>query len=209
MLADMPLKELIAELGSSSPAPGGGSVAALNGALSASLTSMVCRLTIGKERYASAQADMKAALAESKDLMEKMLALADRDAEAFNKVMGAFAMPKSNDDERAARSDALQGAYKGASEVPLETARGCLKAMELAKIALLKGNRNSATDAACAALCAEAGLKAAALNVRVNLSAIKGVEFTSTISAELAGLERGCEALAAECRGISNSKTEV
>jgi formiminotetrahydrofolate cyclodeaminase len=190
ILTDMKLKTFLDELASNSPAPGGGSVAALSGALGAALSSMVCNLTIGKENYETVQTDMKNVLKRSEQLRKELTMLIDKDTEAFNEVMKALKMPKDTDEQKEKRRQALQKGYKNAAQVPLETARICEKILEVAAIAAEKGNKNSLSDAAVSALMAHAGVEAAALNVKINLSSIKDTEFVQKISSELRELQQ-------------------
>src|SRR5262245_12711668 len=135
MLADTPISRFLDELASSSPAPGGGSAAALAGAAGAALTSMVCRLTIGKKKYAGVEEEMKELLEKSEDLRSMFTRMIDRDAHAFNKVMEAFGLPKETDDQNALRSAAIQEATKEAALVPLELMKHVIDAFALTRIA--------------------------------------------------------------------------
>ena len=184
MLIDKTITDFSDELASPSPAPGGGSVAALCGNLSAALTTMVCNLTVGKEKYAAVADEMEEIQTESEKIRSQLLSLIDRDTDAFNAVMAAFKLPKGSDERKAA----LQKAFKGAASVPMRTAHLCYRSMELASVAAEKGNKNSITDAAVAALVAHAGLQGALLNVRINLSSIKDGEFVSKALAEAEAL---------------------
>ena len=188
-LASMTLKGFLSELASSSPAPGGGSVAALAGSLGAALTSMVCHLTIGKEKYADVQGEIKETLTSSETLRQRLLLLIDKDTDAFNDVMKAFKLPKETEEQRAKRSQAIQEGYKAAAMVPLETAKTCAATLDTALLAAEKGNKNSITDAGVAALLGRAGVHAAALNVTINLGSIKDKTFVEKIAAELENLE--------------------
>jgi len=189
-LTDMNANRFLDELASSSPAPGGGSVAALSGALGAALSSMVCNLTIGKENYESVQTEMKNVLKRSEQLRRELMVLIDKDTEAFNEVMKALKMTKDTDEQKEKRRQALQKGYKTAAQVPLETASTCEKVLDVAAIAAEKGNKNSITDAAVSALMAQAGVEAAVLNVRINLGSIKDAEFVQKISSELRELQQ-------------------
>jgi formiminotetrahydrofolate cyclodeaminase len=189
-LTDMKLNVFLDELASQSPAPGGGSVAALSGALGAALTSMVCNLTIGKENYERVQKDIKELLLRSEQLRKQLTELIEKDTEAFNEVIKALRLPKDNDEQKEKRRQALQKAFKNAASVPLETARTCEKVLDVTQIAAEKGNKNSITDAAVSALMAQAGIKAAILNVKINLGSIKDNEFVQQTSSELTELQR-------------------
>ena len=180
-LIEMKLKDFIDELSSDSPAPGGGSVAALAGALSSALSSMVCNLTIGKEKYKDVEYDMEKILDRVEDIRERFMELIDRDTEAFNRVMEAFKLPKNTEEEKKIRKEKIQDALKGAALVPLETARMCAEMIELCKEIAEKGNKNSITDVGVAAIMAKAGLESAILNVKINLKSINDEKFIESI----------------------------
>ena len=189
-LASLTIKGFLSELASSSPAPGGGSVAALTGALGIALSSMVCNLTIGKEKYADVQDEIKDVLKKSEKLRRELTKLIDKDTEAFNDVIKAFRMPKETEDQKEKRSNAIQRGYKTAAKVPLETAKTCEKILDLSMIVAEKGNKNSITDAAVSALMTQAGVHSAILNVKINLSSIKDKEFIEKTILELEEIER-------------------
>jgi len=197
-LASMKVNEFLSELASSSPAPGGGSVAALSGALGAALSSMVCQLTIGKEKYVEVQDEIKNTLRKSERLQKELIKLIDIDTEAFNDVIKAFKMPKDTDKQKEKRKKAIQDGYKIAAKVPLETAKFCDKIFDLALIVAKNGNRNSITDAAVSAIMAQAGVQSAILNVEINLGSIKDNEFVKGISDVLSDLKKN-----------ANSKTKL
>lgn len=189
MLDKMPVKEFIDELASNSPAPGGGSVAALCGSLGASLTSMVFNLTVGKKAYLALGEEERASvdegLVKANELKDKFLKLMNEDTEAFNKLMAAFKMPKETEVEKAARSEQIQIEYKGATYVPLEVARRAYDIYEIIEIAIDHGNKNAISDAGVAALLAQTTIEGAIMNVKINLGAIKDEEFTSAIREEI------------------------
>jgi formiminotetrahydrofolate cyclodeaminase len=189
-LVNMKLQAFLDELASESPAPGGGSVAALEGALGAALSSMVCNLTIGKDSYEGVQVEIKAALKESEQHRQQLTDLIDKDTDAFNKVIAAVKMPKETDAQKEQRRQVLQQAYKDASRVPLQTARLCDHVLDLALIVAEKGNRHSITDAAAAALLAQAGVDTALLNVRINLGSLKDLEFVQKTVSEVEALRQ-------------------
>lgn len=163
----------LAAVASSEPVPGGGSVAAFVGALAAALTQMVAGLTVGKKKYAAVESEMSVVAARASQLMEKLESLVASDAAAYSEVSKAHKLPKGSEQEAEARKQAIIIALLGASEVPLETARTCAEVAVLAETVAEKGNSNAITDAGVAALLAEAGCKAAAYNVRVNLAALE------------------------------------
>lgn len=172
----MTLNDFLSELASDSPTPGGGSVAALGGALAAALTSMVANLTIGKKKYADVQEDVEAVLAKTEGLRLELTELMEEDAAAFDKVMVAMKLPKETDEEKAARTEALQAALVDAAMVPLAVMEKCVDVIALAKVAAEKGNKNAVSDAGVAALMGRAGAHAAKLNVMINLGWINAEE---------------------------------
>lgn len=188
MLREMSVAEFGEVLGSNSPAPGGGSVAALSGMLGANLVSMVCRLTIGKQGYEAHFEEVSAVLERSQSLSESLLRRIDLDTEAFNGVMAAFKLPKASDDEKAARSAAIQQGYKSAIQSPLGIARECLQVLHLAEKLLGKSNTNALSDLGVAGQQAIAGLEGGVMNVKINIPSIKDADFASTTTAEIANL---------------------
>ena len=170
------LSGFLGELASDSPTPGGGSVAALCGALGAALNSMVANLTIGKKKYVDVEEDMKKALAGAETLRLELTQMIDEDAVAFNKVMVALKMPKETDAEKASRKTALQQALVDAATVPLAVMEMCVGVIRMAKPVAEDGNVNAVSDAGVAALVARAGVHAAGLNVRINLGGIRAEE---------------------------------
>lgn len=184
------LSGFLDEVASSSPAPGGGSVAALAGALGAALTSMVCNLTIGKKKYADVEEEMRRILKQSEELRSRFTALMDRDTDAFNKVMEAFGLPKDSEAQRALRDAAIVAATKEATLVPLEVMKHCIDGLALAQKVAAQGNKNSISDAGVAALMLHAGCEAAALNVRINLKSLSDVEFVNWKKDEMESILR-------------------
>jgi formiminotetrahydrofolate cyclodeaminase len=198
MLTQRTVAQFLDELSSNSPAPGGGSVAALAGAAGAALTSMVCNLTIGKKKYAEVQEEMAATLRQSEELRSALTQLIDKDTEAFNKVMAAFGLPKGNEQEQAARSAAIQDATKAATLVPLGVMSLCEQALRLAKTVAVKGNKNSASDAGVSALMLQASCAGASLNVRINLGSLTDRAFVDEVSAKNREYSRQVELLTRE-----------
>jgi len=191
MLVEEDVKGFLDELGSDSPAPGGGSVAALCGALGAALSEMVCNLTVGKEKYADVKEEVEGILVKVKEEKAALTGLIDEDTEAFNKVMEAFKLPKGSEE----RKQALQEGFKTAASVPLKTCRACVRVLEMAVVVCEKGNKNSITDAGVAALVAHAGFHGAAYNVKINLGSIKDEAFVTNTKKELEKLEGKADAL--------------
>ena len=200
------IKMFLDELASSSPAPGGGSVAALSGALGAALSSMVCNLTRGKQGYETVQDEISEMFKKSEGLRKDLTDLIDQDTEAFNEVMKALKMPKETEEQKEQRKNALQTAFKQAAEVPLETARKCVQILDIARTVAEKGNKNSISDAAVSALMAQTGVQAAMLNVRINLSSIKDPDYVQQVSTELHELLQNAMEKSAEILGIVEKK---
>jgi formiminotetrahydrofolate cyclodeaminase len=180
------LSSFLDELASGEPTPGGGSAAALASALGAALAAMVANLTLGRKRYVDVDTQMQAVLHEAETLRAQLTALVADDAQAYERVRAAYRLPKESADDLAARNAAIQSAMQGASLTPLETMRACIAVLRLAEQATTLGNINAATDGAVGALLAQAGLRGAALNVRVNLGGIDDRSFASACEQEVA-----------------------
>lgn len=206
LLASMEITSFLSELASSSPAPGGGSVAALAGSLGAALSSMVCNLTIGKEKYNDVEGDIKEVFKKCEEIRKRLTKLIDEDTQAFNDVIKAFKMAKETEEQKKKRSNAIQEGYKKAASVPLETAKTCEKILDLAKVVAEKGNQNSITDSAVSALMAQAGVESAVLNVKINLGSIKDETFVKNISSELDLLNKNTRKKTEEILSFVNSK---
>lgn len=172
------------------PTPGGGSVAAHAGALGAALAQMVAGLTIGKKKYAAVESEMKELSLRASALRRQLAELVQRDADSYETVRAAYAMPREPEEAATARNAAIQRALIFASEVPLETARAAAAVAQLAATVAERGNSNASTDGAVAALLAEAACKGAALNVRVNIASLD--ETTGDVGARLASEARAC-----------------
>jgi methenyltetrahydrofolate cyclohydrolase len=194
-LTDKTLTEFLDALSSSAPAPGGGSVAALSGALGAALVSMVCNLTLGKKKYASVQEDITALVERSEALRHELTDLLQADVEAYTGVSTAYKMPKDTEEKKTDRSAAIQEALKKATVVPMQVAQVCCEVLDLCTPAAEMGNVYAVSDAGVAALMAEAGLRSAALNVIININAIKDQAFVSEMQTKLDGFMEGKPAL--------------
>jgi len=184
-IKDKSIQIFLEELASKSATPGGGSVSALMGAQSASLTSMVCNLTIGKPKYAEVELEMQGLLQKSEALREKLTGLIQADVEVFNRLMAAYGLHKETDEEKVARTEAIQTVLKAATEVPLDCARACAEAIELSRCAANKGNLGVISDAGAAVMAGYGGLKSAALNVYINTGSLKDRQFAEAKLAEL------------------------
>jgi len=190
-LTDKPVTDFLDDLASNLPAPGGGSVAALSGALGAALVSMVCNLTLGKKGYEGVQADIEALLAQSEVLRHEMVDLLEADVAAYTAYSQTAKMPKDTDEQKAVRATAMQDALKNATMPPMHIAEAAIKIMDLCMPAAEKGNKWAVSDAGVAVLMAEAALRAAALNVLINLGTIKDQDFVAEKRAHLDGLLAG------------------
>ena len=190
-LTDKPVTNFLDELASNTPAPGGGSVAALSGALGAALVSMVCNLTLGKKAYAGVQDDINDLLAESEALRQELTDLLEEDVKAYTGYSKAAKMPRGTEEEKAERQVVMQAALKVATDVPLTIAEAAVKVMDLCMPAAEKGNKWAVSDAGVAVLMAEASLRSAALNVLINLGSLKDEEFVADRRAKLDSLLEG------------------
>jgi methenyltetrahydrofolate cyclohydrolase len=202
------LKSFLDNVASASPAPGGGSVAALAGALGSALTAMVCNLTIGKKKYAAIEGEMREVLSQAEHLRELFTALVDKDTAAFNKVMEAYSLPKDSEAGKALRSAAIREATKEATLVPLEVMRHCIDGLALAQIVAARGNANSSSDAGVSALMFHAACESAALNVRINLAGLGDDEFVGWKKDELESLLRTSRMMLEESQSLVASRVE-
>ena len=188
-LARLPVDEFCEVTASDTPAPGGGSVSALCGALAASLSTMVGKLTIGRKGYETVEADMQAAIVELERIRQVLLKAIDEDATAFNDFMAAVKLPQVMDDEKAIRKEAMQVALKRATEVPLRVARESAMIFDYARLMLDSGNTHAVTDAMVSALTARTAVLGALLNVRINLGSINDADFLESTQQEMIALE--------------------
>lgn len=185
MLIDKKVSNFLDELASNSPTPGGGSVAALAGALGAALISMVGNLTVDKKKYEGVEEDIKKIISSSEKLRYELSQLIEEDVKVFNNFMATYKMPKETEDEKRVRTEKIQEALIEAAKVPLRVAYKCLDILNLSKEVAEKGNINVVSDAGVAVLMAEAALESAILNVKINLRIIKDekvrIELSSSI----------------------------
>ena len=177
---EMSLTEFSEVLASGAPTPGGGSASALSGALAAGLAAMVARTTAGSKKFADRAEQMTAIASEADRLRRELLAFVDEDARAFDRVMAAFRMLKETPEHQAARSQAIQQAYKAAVEPPMQVCMRSLRVLELSLQVAEQGNPSAASDAGVGALLAASALQGGALNVLINLGAIKDEAFRTT-----------------------------
>lgn len=182
--------EFLTSLASGSATPGGGSASALAGALAGALATMVCNLTLGKKKYQEVCGEITQVREQAQQLQAQLQNLVAEDSKAFTQVMDAYALPKSTDDEKTSRKEAIQTALKAAVAAPLQVMRHALDVIKLTKPLAERGNLNAITDVGCAVHLASAALAGAALNVRINLSSIKDQTFTDRIDAETRQIQR-------------------
>jgi glutamate formiminotransferase/formiminotetrahydrofolate cyclodeaminase len=202
--ADMTIAGFLDALASDSPTPGGGAVGAIAGAAGAGLVAMVCRLTIDRRKHEEAWERCREILSRVEKARDAFLALADRDAAAFDDVMAAFGMPKETDEDKVSRSAAIQRAYTTAAEVPLKVARQAVSLMELARDVTEIGNVNAASDGASGAQMLFAAVSCAIYNVEINAAGLKDQLKVAALGEEVDALRvRAAEQLAAANRAFA------
>jgi len=193
LLETLKITKFLEKVGEGAAVPGGGSVAALNAALAASLTEMVANLTVGKKGYESAEKDMRKIAGKSAELRKKLAKDIDNDAAAYNEVLNAFKMTKNTEKDRDRRTRAIQTGFKNAARVPLDVARDALNIMEMTSKVVRKGNKNASVDGAVGALAARAAVRGALYNVRTNLNFIDDHKFVKEMAQQVEMLERLAE----------------
>jgi len=199
-LLNFNLREFANELSMDSPAPGGGSTAALCGALSASLSSMVSNLTVGKKGYENVQKDMKNLAVKAQVLKDEFLRAVDLDTAAFNKLMESFRLPKKTEAQKEERDQVIEEATKEATLVPFEVLKKSLESLKLAKEVAFKGNKNSLSDAGVAGLSAQAAAEGAYYNIKINLPNLIDAEFKSKIKKQASSMKKKAVELGEEIR---------
>ncbi len=205
-IKDNSLQNYLDTLASKSATPGGGSAAALMGAQAAALTSMVCNLTIGKPKYAEIETEMLDLLEKSETLREKLTNMIKADIEVFNRLMTTYGLPKDTDDEKTARSAAIQLVLKDATDVPLACAKACAEIITLSRCAAEKGSVAVVSDAGVAVMSGYAALKSAALNVYINAASLKDREFADAKIAELTAILDNAEIASQEIYELVKSR---
>jgi glutamate formiminotransferase/formiminotetrahydrofolate cyclodeaminase len=195
-------RDLLGQVAAGTATPGGGTVAAVSGSLAAALTRMVANLTVGKKAYAAVEGEMREAEAAVGRLQEELLDLAVRDSAAFEAIMAAYRLPKRSEEEQAARRQAVQSATREAARVPLATAERTVKVLEFLLRIAASGNVNALTDAFVAVGMAEAAVRGAAANVRVNVSSLEDATLAAQFQSQLDALETQAGELAASIRDV-------
>ena len=192
MFINNSLKEFIDVVASDNPTPGGGSVSALAGSLGGALTNMVGTLTIDKKVWEElsdeVKVEMKQAFDEMTEKINSLSKIVDEDSTAFDDVMAAFKMPKETDEEKKARSNAIQEGYKHALEVPLRCAEECFRVLELQEVFANYGNVNAITDVGVGTLLAYTGLEGALFNVTINLLSVKDLKYKKEMESRVSVL---------------------
>jgi methenyltetrahydrofolate cyclohydrolase len=173
MITQRPLETFLDELASGAPTPGGGSAAAVIGAMGAALISMVCNVTIGKKGHEAVEAEMRSVRDESERLRARLTSMVADDIAAFDGLMAAYRLPKVSDEEKSLRAAAIQSTLHAATETPLACARACAQVVALSKRAGEKGYAGVVSDAGVGVLAANAALRSAALNVYINAPSLK------------------------------------
>lgn len=190
MLVELSVIDFLNKVAGKDPIPGGGSVAALNGAIASALSEMVANLTIGKKGYEDHQELMKHIVEIADRRRELFIADIDRDANAYDQVFACFKMPKDTEKQKAERSAAIQDATKVAATVPMEVARNAYDLMEVIADVAHLGNRNAITDACVAMMSARSAVLGALMNVRINLGSLKDKKFAREMAEEADKLEK-------------------
>ena len=206
MIIEQPVTQFLDELASSAATPGGGSAAAIMGALGAALVSMVCNLTIGKKNYAEVEPEMRSVLHDAEALRQRLADMVAEDIAAFNGLMAAYGLPKLTDEDKAARGAAIQHALRAATEAPLACARACADVIKLSMRAAEVGNRNVISDAGVGALAAQAALRSAALNVDINVPSLQDQVFAQACRVEMDALLTSAVPLSEQAIALVKSK---
>ena len=189
-MKNMTIQQFAMQTASNEPVPGGGCFSALAGSLAAALTEMVAGLTIGKKKYAEAEEEMKAAIEAMQPVRDQLLEDIKRDSESFDQYMQALTLPKDTEEEKAARTEAMQNGLKAAVAVPLSVAKAACSILPYAETMVTKGNKTAVTDALVAAMMARTAVLGAGFNVKINLESIKDPEYVESIGKEVAELEK-------------------
>jgi len=205
-IKDKSIELFLEELASKQATPGGGSAAAVMGAQSAALTSMVCNLTIGKPKYIEVEDEMQSLLKQSEALRVSLTDMIKADVDVFDKLMACYGLPKESDEEKAERSNQIQAVLKEATIVPLECAKSCAETIKLSRIAAEKGNLGVISDAGVAVMAGYSALKSAALNVYINAGSIKDRAFAEEKLQELAEIMKGSDVETEEIYQIVKNK---
>ena len=190
MLSNLKIREFLEKTASNAPVPGGGSIAALSAAASASLSEMVANLTIGRKGFEAIEDEMKEIAKNAFNYRGKLVQDIDRDSNAFNDVVSAYKLPKYTEEDRRNRNRTIQEGLKNAAIVPLGVAKDAFKLMELAKKLVENANRTAVTDAAVAAIMARSAVLSALYNVKINLVSITDKAFVADVAKQVEHMEK-------------------
>jgi methenyltetrahydrofolate cyclohydrolase len=192
VITQRPVETFLDELASGAPTPGGGSAAAIIGAMGAALVSMVCNVTIGKKGHEAVKSEMEAVRDESEKLRLRLTALVAEDVAAFDALMAAYRLPKATEDEKSRRATVIQSSLRAATDTPLACARACAEVVALSRRAGEKGYAGVISDAGVGVLAANTALRSAALNVYINAPSLKDRAFADAATGELEKLLDDC-----------------
>jgi formiminotetrahydrofolate cyclodeaminase len=192
MITQRPLGTFLDELASGAPTPGGGSAAAIMGAMGAALISMVCNVTIGKKGHEAVEAEMKSVRDESEKLRLRLTSMVAEDIAAFDGLMAAYRLPKVTDEDKSRRAAVIQSSLRAATDTPLACARACAEVVALSRRAGEKGFAGVISDAGVGVLAANTALRSAALNVYINAPSLKDRDYAAAATAELEQLLDDC-----------------
>jgi formiminotetrahydrofolate cyclodeaminase len=205
MITESSVDKFLDDLASGAPTPGGGSAAAIMGAMGAALISMVCNVTVGKKGLEAVEPEMKSLREQSEKLRARLAAMVAEDIAAFDGLMAAYRLPKLSETDKVRRTEAIQTSLRAATETPLDCARACSKVIDVARRAAEAGYSGVISDAGVGVLAAYAALRSAALNVYINAPSLKDREFARQATSEVADLleagARRSEAVYALVRG--------
>lgn len=200
------LEDFISSLASSAPTPGGGSASALAGSLAACLSEMVCRLTVGKEKYASVQDKIKGVLSRLEELRGDLYALIEEDSKSFDRVMEAYKLPKTSEEDKVRRKKAVQEATRQATSVPLQIMEKGYEVLHLSKTVAENGNVNALSDAGASASLARSAVESAYLNVKINLKALEDSNFVGSVRQKAQEIKKQAELLHKEIMSMVEDK---
>jgi len=206
MIKDKSIQLFLDELAGKASTPGGGSAAAIIGAMGAALISMVANFTVGKKGYENVDVEARTILDKSENLRAQLTDMIKADVDVFNRVMGAYGMAKDTDEQKAVRTSEIQSALKEAADVPLACARLAAEVIKLCQPIAEKGNRNVISDAGVAVLAGQAALRSAALNVYINIGGIKDEAFVADRRKQLEDIMVGMDELTEKVYKIVKSK---
>jgi formiminotetrahydrofolate cyclodeaminase len=205
---DMSMWGFLDALASGTPTPGGGGASAVAGAMAAALISMVCNLTLGRQRYAAVADEMQALLERAETLRDELQQLADDDVVAFTRLSAAYKLPRVTDADVATRRDVIQAALRRATDVPLRTARAAAAVLPLCGPIAERGNQAAVSDVGVAALLAQAAVRSALLNVDINLRTIEDQIYVQQVRGDVAQLTDGLYDAAEQIMTLMNSKLQ-